>query len=454
MRKKHSLKFWIIFWVLAVFFLSGWFVYWNIYYGNTNSLDSAVKILPVSQEKKDKLRIANVFFQKFLRKDGEEKVFLILLQNNLELRPGGGFIGSFGILKIKDRRIISFDIHDTGNFDARIPEGIKPPYPIEQALRIKSWKLRDSNYSPDFPTNASQAVNFYYQGGGEEKFDGVIAITTNILESVLATTGPVSLEGYPGVYDKDNAIISLEHQVEQGFLGQGIAAKDRKAIMNELFRAIIRKISALDVSEKIRLVEIFLDDLDRKNIQLYFTEEELQNLANQVGWSGEMEKEWKQDYLAMVDANLGAWKSDYYVKRSAEYTVDLSQEKPRAVLKITYNHTAKQKDWMTNNYFTYLRVYVPENSWLLEWKNVDGPIQYSNEFGKKYFGAIVKTPIGKSKTVELVYDLPASVVNDYRLLIHKQAGIKELPVKIKIKFSDSIEKQWEEVLDRDKIFQK
>jgi hypothetical protein len=43
--------------------------------------------------------------------------YLILFQNNLELRPAGGYIGNFGILKVKNGQIVSLETHDTNIFD-------------------------------------------------------------------------------------------------------------------------------------------------------------------------------------------------------------------------------------------------------------------------------------------------------------------------------------------------
>jgi len=113
----------------------------------------------------------------------------VLFQNNFELRPGGGFIGSFGILKVKGGKVTKFEVHDTGNFDGRIPDTVAPPYPMKETLNIPSWKLRDSNWEPDFETNAKQAIEFYKMGQGEENFDGVVAITANVLTSFLSGRG-------------------------------------------------------------------------------------------------------------------------------------------------------------------------------------------------------------------------------------------------------------------------
>ncbi len=446
MAKKYSLKFWIIFWTVSVVLLVAF--YFILQIKNSGS-KPVMNYLPVEQ----KYKAVSLFADYFLVKDDQERIFLLLLQNNMEIRPGGGFIGAFGILKIKNGKITEFQIHDTSNFDGRIPDTLSPPYPMKETLRINSWKLRDSNWSPDFPVNAKKAEEFYYLGQGQEQFDGIIGITANVLTSFLKVIGPIQIEGYPGTYDSEKAIINLEYQVEKAFEEQGIARGERKSVMNDLTREILKRVFAMSNVQRLKLLGIINEDLNRKDIQLYFKDEKLEKAAIEAGWGGLIDKNWKHDYLMLIDANLGAWKSDYHVKRSLDYAVDLSGEKPKAVLKITYNHTAKQKDFMTNDYLTYARVYTPNRSWLTGRKNFDD-VKFVEDLGKKYYGATVKVLLGESKTVELEYDLPPEIVENYNLKIQKQAGVNDVPVSVSIIQKNGQKKNYTYIMNSDIILDK
>lgn len=432
---KHPLKFWIAFWTISALFLFGWFLFWNVK-NNGFGITAAkiISILPIKDQSKNEYKALAVIGDYFFKKDGMEKKLLILFQNNMEIRPGGGFIGAFGVVKMKDGKVQVIQTHDLSNFDARIPAGIEPPYPMREIGYVENWKLRDSNFSPDFKTNADKAKEFYGLAGGNAQFDGVIGITSNVLTSILKITGPIKLADYPGTYDSGNAIMALEYQVEKAFEQQGIERDERKSIMADLAEEIENKIFDFSIIKKIKLAQTLLQDLSQKDIQLNFSDSRLQSFANLANWSGKIDQDWKKDYLMTSDANLGAFKSDYYVKRSIDYTVDLSAEKPKATLKITYNHTATQKDWMTRNYLTYLRVYVPIGSEMVSSQNFDEykAEDYLAEGRKKYFGAIVRVPIATSKTVEISYTLPESMKDDYALKIQKQAGINDEPVTVHI----------------------
>lgn len=425
MSKPRSKKFWVIFWSVSAVFLVCFYFALQIKKNPVGTLSSAIDYVPWLSGK-DELKTVAYFGNYLLKNDGQEKTFMILFQNNMELRPGGGYIGSFGILKVKNGHVTLLQTHDLSNFDGRVPDGIQPPYPIKETLNVDSWKLRDSNWSPDFAVNAEKAEYFYHLGEGQENLDGIVAINTNVLTSFLKATGPIELEDYPGTYDSENAILTLEYQVEQGYAKQGIDRGERKSVMNELAAAIMQKVTTLNTSQKIDLAKIILEDLNNKDIQLNFKDAGMQEKARQAGWAGLVEKEWNKDYLMMADANMGALKSDYYMTRGFDYIVDLSGDKPKADLKITYTHSGKVKDWMTKDYLSYLRVYVPEGSWLENSSNT-GEIKYGEELGKKYFGTLVKVPLDNTKTIEFTYTLANNLdSNDYNLLIQKESGVEKL----------------------------
>lgn len=451
MVKKYSLKFWIIFWSVSTVLLVGWFFFWQIKNRDFRMVETAIDFLPVGTENKAEWKALSVFGEYALKNDNQVKTFLVLLQNNMEIRPGGGFIGSFGILKIKNGKVLELQTHDLSNFDGRVPNGIPVPYPMEETLNVSDWKMRDSNWSADFAENAKKAEYFYYLGKGEEKFDGVFGITTNVLTSFLKATGPVTVPGYPGEFADENAVLALEFQVEKGFDDQGVPRGDRKLIMNDLAKIIIAKVFELNNAQKLEMAKIILEDLKRKDIQLYFHDARLQAESVKAGWSGTVDQKWSKDYLNLTDANLGAYKSDYYVKRSFDYSVDLSKETPEAVLRITYNHTAKQKDWMTKDYVDYLRVYAPVGAWLTNEKDFGKVVFNNKEFNKQSFGTLLFVPLNSSKTFEFRYTLPKELKNDYNLKIQKQAGINDVPVAIHITEKDGQKKDYSVILNSDII---
>lgn len=210
--------------------------------------------------------------------------------------------------------------------------------------------------------------------------------------------------------------------------------------MKDLARELIDRAQNLNWKDKKNLLLSVEKNLNDKNIMIYFGNSDLEDKIRSLNWDGEVEK-FDKDYLMTVDANLGALKTDLHMKRSFEYIVDLSQEKPKANLKIHYTNTARARDWMTSDYITYLRVYMPEGSWLLE---DEEDWIFGEELGKKYVGFVVKVPINQSKTVEINYELSQNIQSEsYDLLIQKQSGLDKLLGKVVVINKDKITKEYE-----------
>lgn len=152
-----------------------------------------------------------------------------MLQNNYELRPGGGFLGQYGVLKIKDGKIISFVVEDANLLDQRIKDAdikITPPGHSPVMDRSDDELLHDSNFSPDFPTNAAKAKYFYRLGGGRERFDGVIAINADVLNHRNRHYRPNHHLRVRNLYQRKRAIM-LE-DVEKDFLGEDVTPNSNK----------------------------------------------------------------------------------------------------------------------------------------------------------------------------------------------------------------------------------
>ena len=395
------------------------------------------KLLPLENDTKAEIDAVNKLADAIAKKDDITRTYMIMLQNNYELRPGGGFLGQYAILKVKNGEIISTFVEDANLLDQRITAVVTPPYPFKQ-IQLKKWKFRDSNFSPDFAINADKAQYFYRLAGGHEKFDGVIGVNAMVFDHILDITGPIEMPGY-GTYDSQNASMKLEENVEKPFLGEDVPAElkqNRKAIMKKIAGEIITRISSLNNIPK--LAEFSQNELRDKNIMIWLKDPELQQIVSNVHWDGNVSKDWGSDYLMVVDANLGALKSDYWVKRSLEYSVDFTAgPKPIATVNYTYNHTATTGDWRTSDYHTYTRVLAPKGSKYIENSRVKtGGVlsQDSPELNKTVFGYKVDAVMNQSLSTGIKYELPDTIKADgYQLLIQKQSGIGNIPVTVHIK---------------------
>jgi hypothetical protein len=251
--------------------------------------------------------------------------------------------------------------------------------------------------------------------------------------------------------NSENAVLKLEEIVEKKYLlNDEIDTQNRKAVMKTLAAQMTEKLVSLNNIPK--LSSFVLEELRNKDVMLNFVDIDLQKQVAEVHWDGSVNQDWEGDYFMMVDANMGALKSDYYIKRSIEYNVDLTGEKPIAEVFLPYQHTATYGDWRTSDYHSYLRVYTPKGTKLLEREMVSYPLE-NEEFGKSFFGFTLHVLINRGTNVRLKYELPESVrEGDYKLLIQKQSGVGDVPVKIRVKTKDG-EFTKEDILRKDLKFE-
>jgi hypothetical protein len=406
--------------------------------GSLSVFEKVSKLLPIEADTRAEIEVVNALAEKLAVKDDKVRTYMVMLQNNYELRPGGGFLGQYAVLKVKNGEIVSTFVEDANLLDQRIVAKITPPWPMTRMIQLKRWKFRDSNWSPDFPTNVEKAQYFYRLAGGREQFDGVVAVNATVFDHILNITGPIEMPGY-GTYTSADASLKLEEHVEKAYLGDDVAAElkqSRKNVMKKIAAEIVSRISTLNNIPK--LAEFAQTELRDKNVMLWFKDPELQALVGKVHWDGSVAKDWGGDYLMVVDANLGALKSDYYMKRSLEYSVDFTAgPRPVATLTYKYNHTATRGDWRTSDYHTYARVLAPKGSKYVEGsRQKTGGVSGQDDpaLDKTVFGYKVDAVMNQELPTSIKYELPETVKpENYQLLIQKQSGIGNIPVTVRIK---------------------
>ncbi|MDD5291152.1 MAG: DUF4012 domain-containing protein [Patescibacteria group bacterium] len=380
--------------------------------------------------------------------------FLVLLQNDDELRPTGGFLGTYGILEIKDGEIVRFDTHDIYHMDMPVKDkiNIAPPAPLKKYLEVDKWFMRDANWSPDWPAAASQIEWFYKKEDSllepanrinnfSGEFSGIIAITPKFVTDLLTITGPVFVKGEE--YNKDNFQELLQYKVEAGYVQLGIPSWQRKEVIGELVKELKIKLFDLPFSSWRQILATVSENVLEKNILIYLKDETAQKLVKDFGGAGEI-KDVNGDYLMAVDANLAALKTDAVMDRSVNYELGQRDDGLFAKLKINYAHNGGF-DWRTTRYRTYTRVYVPEGAKLIKVR-VDGKdknvseVDIINEFNKTVFGVFVSIEPGEIGSLDFEYKLPVGLEKlvkngNYSLYVQKQPGnrVGNLAVDLKLK---------------------
>jgi hypothetical protein len=165
-----------------------------------------------------------------------------------------------------------------------------PPDLVTRELGVKAWFLRDSNWSPDFPTDAARIADVYVrekkQGINQDvHVDGVIALEPELFRRLLLLTGPIVVDGK--TFSADNFFDQLQYDVEQGFyLVDKIPVKQRKEIVAKVGDMLIQTLTTQPASRWPSILDIAADSLTQKDVMIYSQDAELQKLVDARGWSG------------------------------------------------------------------------------------------------------------------------------------------------------------------------
>ncbi len=384
-----------------------------------------------------------------------ESNYLLILQNSDELRPSGGFIGTYGILQMDSGEIERLDTHDIYHIDMPVQDkvNVDPPAPIAKYL-VDKWYMRDSNWSPDWKESAQKIEWFYNlensllpKPDAVDDFVGVIGITPDFVTDLLDFTGPLEVNGE--IYNKDNFVDLLQYKVEKGYVYLGVPSWNRKEEVGDILSRLKKELLSMSTDRLPEIINLIDDNLARKNILFYFNDLGIQEVAKNSNYSGEI-KETDGDFVMVVDANMAAYKTDAVMGKAIEYSLDQGVNGLFAKLKINYSHRGSF-DWKTTRYRSYTRVYVPKGSQLIKsWGGSDEPVVAYDEGDKTVFAGFISIEPGKINNIYLEYKLPDNInldtiaKNEYSLYFQKQPGAKIEELKVNLNF-DSIIRSYKPV---------
>ncbi len=347
----------------------------------------------------------------------EERIYLVLLQNNHELRPTGGFIGQFAIVKIHKGRIKEVLFEDTGVFDSNAPIGVqvpRAPAPLVTYLGQNFMFLRDANWNPIFSESARLITKIYSLEGGKyaDRIDGVIAIDTQVLSEVMDYVGSISINGI--VYEKETLIDTLEYQVEVAYKEKGIHKDERKNVLTQLGHEIISRAKKLSPVVYVSILERVSQLLAEKHILLFDVDSAIQQEYELNGWSGEKKYADGAHVIRVVDANLNAFKTDRVIERSLQHSGTMKDGYATYELTLNYNHTQPVSDYRTREYRSYTRVYLPDNTLNVAIEGggainkADGEGGYDEwiEHHQRVIGFFFSVGMGTSRSITMSYTSP------------------------------------------------
>ncbi len=361
----------------------------------------------------------------------EERKYLILFANNMELRPGGGFIGSFAIVTMRNLSIADFNVYDVYDADGQLTIHVQPPDPIRDYLEQPNWFLRDSAFSPDFTENAQQAQFFVKESLGISDFDGVVLVTTTAIQHFLTALDKLYIPDFKETVTAENFYIKAQLYAEKDFFpGSSQKKSFLGAVMNQMILAVYE-------ANPLELFKAAKKSLDEKQIVAYFTNSDLQKLIDNNYWSGRAitlncnvspNPNCLVDYVFPLDANLGVNKANFYVTKNEKMNIRISEDGTiRNSLTVGYKNNSFKDVYPGGTYKNYFQLLLPRDITITRLLYNGEEVEDYNIESEMYttIGFLSEVPPQETGEIEIQYQLNKKIQKGsgiYQLILQKQIG--------------------------------
>ena len=400
------------------------------------------------------------FMKAFLGYEGRRS-YLLLAQNQQEIRATGGFIGAVIRVTLDQGELVELDFQDSTTVDLLPPaysNNPLPPDPLYWYLWMGRLLFRDANWSPNFPTSAANVADIYRLGQGGQ-VDGVFTGSKALLVDFVDLLGDIRVPDHPTPLTRAEAEAFTDGLLPYPCSERHVSTRGKRCFDEDAFFAVEERLtSSMSSEERAALVRLLRRGLKRGNILAHMFDGTEGALLWELGWNGAIPPV-DHDYLLVIDSSLPGH-STQDVQRRWEYQVSLQVGRPiDARLRVRYDHQGavredricRQSEPVSSNCFwNYFRVYVPRLA-----TNVYAPPVPLNQGAEKLIwgypdpdslslgrdadvgparlteiGGFITVAPNSVTTIPLEYQVPWETVRstgpdtfEYRLLLQKQSGI-------------------------------
>lgn len=399
----------------------------------------------------------------FLNVDTPRRLIL-LFENPSELRPNGGFAGSYGELVLEKGNVIGLEVNDIYYPDKFLPLKVVPPLQLQSVT--PNWGARDTGWFLDFAQSSKKFLEYLeastIYADENIKFDGVIAINIRVLEDLLKFTGPIKVSEYDLVLDHKNFLSELQREVE----ANKVPGENPKKVLSFAAPKLIEALGNAG-SNGANILEVFVSRGRNKDIQMFFKDNAMETLSRDLYLDGGVYQEREDfpgDYLAVVNTNIAGGKTDIFVEQKVSLRSELGADgKIKNDLTIMRTHQGRNETdpWYNHINQNFIKIFTTQDSVLTymeggETKEItpklnyvlnryavdpdvaalettrkvlqpfpDGYAESYLESGKRVFATWFNLDPGEEGTLKIKYDASIVPIRDgqiFTFVLDKQSG--------------------------------
>ncbi len=382
----------------------------------------------------------------------EKRTYFIIFQNNDEIRPTGGFMGSVGILELFRWKVANFETKDIYAIEWDLKDfATKNWVAFDQIAPVwldkisNTFWLRDANYYPSIEESSLKIQDFLKNS--EYKIDWIIYINQNLIVNILEKIGPIYYDAVNREITSENFSTLFSTLVEAKITKTHTLATP-KQVLFDFIDIFFEKIAS--IHDYKFFIELGIESIEKKDISLYFFKPQENTFLKQIWLEKTYDLEKYLDFNYPVFTSISWNKSDRYMKRSFEkiysiwencdiqssftikqkHTFNINEEvyiktllyDMDALWQVDINKILEiQWKWINKQ---YIRVLIPKNAQIIPNKNIT--IHEFENYKEVSFYLDTNTLFESNFHIE--YTLPNPECKNYNYFFIKQPGIKNYSI--------------------------
>jgi hypothetical protein len=248
---------------------------------------------------------------------------------------------------------------------------------------------------------------------------------------VLDAVGDLYIPEFRETVNADNFYIKAQLYAEEDFFPGSL---QKKRFLGSVLNQLLLQLEFAPVDQ---VLEAIKQSFNEKQIVAYFDDPELQQIIDDLYWSGrtitpscpvQQTENCIVDYIFPYDANLGVNKANFFISRTKDLHVRVSED---GTIQNTYStrivNDSFEDIFPGGRYKNYFQVLLPTDARINAVRVDDRTITDYDESTETYkkIGFLMTVPPKAEKTVEIVYTLGSQFQKGsgiYQLVMQKQIG--------------------------------
>ena len=241
------------------------------------------------------------------------RTYLLIVQNNAEIRSTGGLPGSMSLLHVRDGRVrlgIQGGVVEFQGPDGPYAELLPGEAEVFGDLLVRD--NRDSGFTPDFPRAASLWLG-HAEAHLDQRLDGVLSLDPVTLAQVLRATGPLEAGGEE---------LTAETAVSQ-LLFEPYARFEDPLRQDAFFRGVARGLfdGLLQAEgDQTELVRVVAEAAAQRRLLFWTPQAEVQEQIEGFSIAGALPRDTGRPEVGFYLDDSTEYKIDYFLRHRAEIT--------------------------------------------------------------------------------------------------------------------------------------